>query len=158
MNAAVHGLLLRLWSRVPSRAQHLIIYALGHKVTVGVAAIVMDAQDGVLLVHHTYRSPAWDFPGGLLGGHEQPAAALERELHEELGVSAVVGRLLHADHYPRRRHMTLYYDVSIDGIPRHGVETDAHRYVPLDDLPAMLGSTVSPWLADLGHGRQQGKL
>lgn len=151
MTPPVHRLLLRVWGTLPSRAQRRIIYALGHKVTVGVAAVVMDARGYVLLVHHTYRVPAWDFPGGLLGGREQPAAALARELREELGVNAVVGRLLHADHYTRWRHITLYYEVSIEGKPRHSAETDAHDYISLDGLPAMLNSTVPSWLADLAR-------
>lgn len=149
----MHRLLLRVWSKLSSRAQHRIIYTLGYKVTVGVAAIVMDARGHVLLVHHTYRVPAWDFPGGLLGGHEQPSAALERELREELGVNAAAGRLLHADHYTRWRHITLYYEVSIEGKPRHSAETDAHDYVSLDGLPAMLNSAVPSWLADLTRAR-----
>lgn len=154
MSAAAHRLLFQVWRRVPSRAQHIIIYLLGHRITVGVAAVVLDARGAVLLVHHTYRSPAWDYPGGLLGRHEQPAAALERELREELGVSAVAGRLLHADHYTRRRHMTLYYDVGIVGTPRHGVETDAHRYVLLGDLPGILGTSLPAWLNELVRARR----
>ncbi len=118
----------------------------GARMTCGVVAVIPDDQGRVLVVHHTYRRPAWGLPGGLLGYGEQPAAALSRELHEELGVRATVGPLVHAENDARRRHLTLYYRVAIAGEPRHGIETDAHRYSALGDLPALLGGPVPRWL------------
>ncbi len=137
---------IALWGLLPPRGQELFVYLGAPHMTLGVAALVFDAQGRVLLVRHTYRRPAWGFPSGLVGRREQPDAALARELREELSVSATVGPLLFADHCLRRRHLTLYYRASIAGEPRHDVETDAHRYVTPDELPPLIGMPVQPWM------------
>lgn len=52
---------------------------------VGVSAIV--EQGGrVVLVRHSYRS-GWSFPGGAVERGEPPAAAILRELAEEIGLT-----------------------------------------------------------------------
>ena len=58
-----------------------------------VAAILV--RDGrVLICQRREDQPfalQWEFPGGKLEAGEEPVAALERELHEELGIRAVIG-------------------------------------------------------------------
>lgn len=144
----MQGLLYRLWGLLPALGQDLLVRLAAPKMTLGVSAIIVDARGLVLLVRHTYRRPAWGFPSGLVGRHEQPAHALARELGEELELEARIGPLLHADHYTRRHHLTLYYRVTALGVPRHGHETDAHRYVALDELPSVLGGAIPAWLRD----------
>lgn len=145
----VHPLVYRLFGRLRRRDQELLVRLLAPSVTLGVAAIIADAQERLLVLHHTYRRPAWDFPSGLVNRGEQPDAALARELREELGVAAEIGPLLHADHDPRRRHLTLYYRATIAGEPRHDVETDGHRFVRLDELAALSGTPPPHWLRDV---------
>lgn len=52
---------------------------------VGAAAIVEQGGQ-VVLVEHSYKS-GWMFPGGAVERGEQPAAALIRELEEEIGLT-----------------------------------------------------------------------
>ncbi len=66
-----------------------------------VAALI--ERDGKLLICQRRRDAAfplqWEFPGGKVPAGETPQAALARELQEELGVSAQIGREIY-----RTRH------------------------------------------------------
>lgn len=63
------------------------------------AGALFVSQDRVLLVHKTYRN-GWDIPGGYADRGESPAAACERELHEELGLLRKPQQLLATDWAP----------------------------------------------------------
>lgn len=55
--------------------------------------LIRDVAGRILLVDPTYK-PHWDLPGGMAEANESPRTAAEREVHEELGLSATAGRLL----------------------------------------------------------------
>ncbi len=60
-----------------------------------VVAAVMLRENRVLICQRTEHQPfalQWEFPGGKVEPGEDWASALVRELHEELGISAVVGQ------------------------------------------------------------------
>ncbi len=57
-------------------------------ITLGSRAIVLNAENQVLLVKHTYQ-PHWYLPGGGIKKGETCKAALIRELREEVGVELV---------------------------------------------------------------------
>ena len=59
-------------------------------------AIVRDSSGRILLVDPVYK-PDWDLPGGMAEANEPPAAAVRRELQEELGLNVTVGGLLCVD-------------------------------------------------------------
>ncbi|MCF4123003.1 NUDIX hydrolase [Antribacter sp. KLBMP9083] len=63
------------------------------------AGALFATHDAVLLVRKTYGN-RWDLPGGYLDIGESPAAACEREVHEELGLKRTARRMLVCDWAP----------------------------------------------------------
>jgi 8-oxo-dGTP diphosphatase len=136
----------RVWALLPSWGQRLAVRFCAPKVSLGVCAVIRDPRGRVLVAYHPYRR-AWGLPGGFVEHDEQPDAALRREIGEELGISASVGPLLGAHAAPDVRHLTLYYAVTIAETPRmDGVEIDALRYVPEDELPTLMDPMALVWL------------
>jgi len=109
-----------------------------------VVAGLMVRDGKVLITQRTaeQKQPAlalkWEFPGGKVEPGESPAAALVRELREEIGVTVDVGRvwevLFHV--YPAFDLVMLIYVATIvDGEPR-SIEVNDTAWVPVADLAA----------------------
>lgn len=136
----------RVWALMPAWGQRLAVRLCAPRVSLGACAVIRDPHGRVLLAYHPYRH-AWGLPGGFVEHGEQPDTALLREIGEELGVSASVGPLLGAHTAPDTRHLTLYYAATIAGTPHlDGVEIEALRYVPEDELPTLMDQTALVWL------------
>lgn len=78
-----------------------------------VAAVI--ERDGKILIGQRRKTDShglkWEFPGGKVERGETPAAALARELEEELGIQARIGREIarHMHYYPRRATIQLMF-------------------------------------------------
>jgi ADP-ribose pyrophosphatase YjhB (NUDIX family) len=109
-----------------------------------VAAIIV--QGGrILLVEHRKRDQRyWVLPGGRLQGNETLDAALRRELHEELGLEARVGRLVIVCETlaPDRHMVNLIYQVEIGEkaeprLDRSDPVLAGWQWVSVDQLPRL---------------------
>lgn len=109
----------------------------GRRRTLVVAGLIV-GDDGRILIAQRRADQAlggkWEFPGGKVEPGEAPVAALARELHEELGVTAAVGRiwevLFHA--YPDFDLVMLVYVCRINGAPRAVEVADLAWVAPRD--------------------------
>ena len=105
-----------------------------------VAGVLTDARGRILLARRTAGrdlAGAWEFPGGKLEAGEQPFAALDRELHEELGIRVLAAEPLMAvpQAYPNKRIVLDVWRITrFSGTPR-GREKQALAWSPPEKLP-----------------------
>lgn len=79
--------------------------------TLGVRAVVLDAENRVFLVRHSYVS-GWYLPGGGVDYGETMEQAMRRELKEEGDIDLTGAAVLHGiflnSHVSRRDHVAVY--------------------------------------------------
>lgn len=100
-----------------------------------VAGVIRDARGRILLARRTEGrdlAGAWEFPGGKREPGESAGAALQRELHEELGIDIRVGeRLIRVPQaYPHKRLRLDVYDIASWRGHARGLEGQALAWVP----------------------------
>jgi 8-oxo-dGTP diphosphatase len=108
-------------------------------IIVSAAVIIRDGR--VLLSQRksgSHLAGAWEFPGGKVEPGEDPRAALERELSEELGITSRVGAPIevtfHA--YPEKSVLLLFFEAELaPGSPEpRAVDVAAVKWAALGDL------------------------
>jgi 8-oxo-dGTP diphosphatase len=108
-----------------------------------VVAAVIEGGDGRILIarraDHRHQGGLWEFPGGKVEPGEGTAAALSRELDEELGITVAAARpLIRVPYtYPDRRVLLDVWKVTAFGGEPHGREGQPLRWVAPAGLPAL---------------------
>ncbi|WP_371346981.1 NUDIX domain-containing protein [Ancylobacter sp. IITR112] len=143
----------RLFVRLAHRWSRLT-----RSVTLGVRAVVRDANGHVLLVRHTYV-PGWHLPGGAVDRGESADEAVTRELFEEAAITVtaaprLLGILLNR-HLGARDHVALYV---VERFERHtdwtaNREIAAIGFFDLAALPPDISPATRRRLAELRDGR-----
>ncbi len=129
-------------------------FLLTRAMTIGVRAIVLDTEERVLLVQHTY-TPGWHLPGGGVEIGETMLDALAKELREEAGLHLTGPALLHGVFLNRRMagrdHVVAFVvrNFSWPGPPQPTREIRAARFFALDDLPADTTQATRARLAEV---------
>lgn len=109
--------------------------------TLGVRGLVIDEENRILLVRHTYVSGFY-LPGGGVERGETMLEALARELQEEGGVHLLGAPALHGVYLNRRAsprdHVALYVvrRFQHSGPRAPDFEIAEAAFFPLDDLPS----------------------
>jgi len=108
--------------------------------TLGVRAVVVDKDDRVFLVKHSYVA-GWHLPGGGVETGETFLEALRRELVEEGRIELVAEPALHGlffnSHVSRRDHVAVYVvrQFAQDRLPKPNHEIVACGFFEADALP-----------------------
>jgi 8-oxo-dGTP pyrophosphatase MutT (NUDIX family) len=132
---------LRKMSEPALRRIFHLYWRFARGMTLGVRAVVLDRDNRVFLVQHSYVS-GWHLPGGGVEVGETFGDALRRELVEEgrievLGEPALHGLFLNS-HVSRRDHVAVYLirNFSQDRLPEANREIIACGYFEANALPA----------------------
>ena len=132
---------LRKMSEPALRRIFHLYWRFARGMTLGVRAVVLDRDNRVFLVKHSYVS-GWHLPGGGVEVGETLGDALRRELVEEgrievLGEPALHGLFLNS-HVSRRDHVAVYLirNFSQDRLPEANREIIACGFFEANALPA----------------------
>jgi 8-oxo-dGTP pyrophosphatase MutT (NUDIX family) len=119
-----------------TRLPYLVYSRMQARYTLGVAAVILNSDGHVLLVEHTYHSRfPWGLPGGWLDSDEEPAAAIERELREELQLKARVLRVVHTARTVPNHIDLAFHCEALSPIGKLSHELLAYRWTKPAQLP-----------------------
>jgi 8-oxo-dGTP diphosphatase len=106
-----------------------------------VVAAVIEDNDRFLVTRRqagVHLAGLWEFPGGKIDPDETHAAALAREIREELDTDVDIGALIfHVTHdYPEQRISLFFYRCRVTGAPRPVLGQEM-RWVPRSELATL---------------------
>jgi 8-oxo-dGTP pyrophosphatase MutT (NUDIX family) len=132
-------------------------WRLSRGLTMGAQAAVIDADERLLLIRHTYQT-GWRFPGGGVERGEPVEAALARELEEEAGVlltgkAELFGLYANFRIFPND-HIALFLVRSWHQprVPQPNYEIAEHGFFRRDDLPADMNAATSRRIGEIFSG------
>jgi 8-oxo-dGTP pyrophosphatase MutT (NUDIX family) len=127
--------------------------------TVGVRAVVLDRQNRVFLIKHSYTT-GWHLPGGGVEVGETLLEALKRELMEEGNIEITASPALHGVFfhpvYSRRDHVTIYVvrEFQQTSAPQPNREIADHGFFAPDALPPDTTSGTRARIEEVLSGRE----
>jgi 8-oxo-dGTP pyrophosphatase MutT (NUDIX family) len=146
----------RLLEPLIRRAMHFY-WRFARGLTLGVRGLVLDAENRVFLVKHSYVD-GWHLPGGGVEAGETLIEALTRELREEGNIEITAAPALHGMFFnpqgSARDHVAVFVvrDFRQPALPRPNAEIVAHGFFPVTGLPADTTRGTRQRIAEILHG------
>jgi ADP-ribose pyrophosphatase YjhB (NUDIX family) len=146
----------RLRERALTRLLHLY-FRISRGMTLGVRAVVLNADGEAFLVRHTYVA-GWHLPGGGVEVGETLEDALAKELHEEGLIRLAGPAVLHGMFFnramSRRDHVAVFVVRAFvqDGVKRPDREIAEAGFFALDALPDGTTPATRRRLAEITEG------
>ena len=144
------------YERALRRTLHLY-WRFSRGLTLGVRAVVLDAQGQVFLVRHSYIA-GWHLPGGGVEPGETMLAALIRELREEGNIVPAAQPLLHGIFFNRaasdRDHVAVFVVRAFrqETPPQPNMEIIEHGFFLPEALPRDATEATRTRIAEVLHG------
>jgi 8-oxo-dGTP pyrophosphatase MutT (NUDIX family) len=154
LNKIVRYAKLALYREAWREASQRLRQRATQSVTLGVRAIVLDAENRVLLVRHTYLD-GWYFPGGGAESGETLLEAVTRELNEEAHISLDAPPVLHGVFLQKTRwrsnHVACFLvrDFHRTHIRLPDWEIAETKFFPADALPEDTSRATRARLAEI---------
>ena len=151
---------LKLRERLVRYALHRY-WRVSRGMTLGVRAVVLDEDDRVFLVRHTY-TPGWHLPGGGVEPGETLLDALAKELSEEGNITLEGAAVLHGvffnRHTSNRDHVAVYVvrDFKQSGPRGPDRELAETGFFALSDLPVETTSATRSRIEEVVGDLQPG--
>ena len=139
---------------------YLFLMGLKRRTTLGARIALIDAEERVYLIRHTY-APGWHFPGGGVEPGESSEAAAARELGEEspyrLTARPALFGLYHNITVTRRDYVALYLsrDFEIARSFARNLEIAEFGWFPWRALPPDVAASTARRVAEIFEGAEK---
>jgi ADP-ribose pyrophosphatase YjhB (NUDIX family) len=147
---------MALHHRLLGKAAHLV-WRITKPRTIGVRAVLLDQDDRIALVRHTYTDQ-WYLPGGGVKKGEGAEAAMLRELQEEVAVTKVtIERVLGVYHSRREGkddHIVIFVMRTVSQALHRTdlMEIEEASWFSLDRLPGSTSAATARRIAEYRQG------